>query len=88
MLTVVDRRSRCGRQAAGARKTSKTGMADHLSDRHPNGGLLINVMAILGNRLGYYIQAPRYYRYDLQELRRLEPPQRPSTPSIEETWTT
>ena len=45
-------------------------------------------MAIIGNRFGYYIQAPRYYRYDLQELGRLELPQRPSTPSIEETWTT
>ena len=62
-------------------------MAHHLFARYQKKGFLANIMALLGNRLGYHIQAPRYYRYDLQELRRLEPPQRPSTPSIEETWT-
>lgn len=32
-------------------------------------------------------QAPCRHRHNLQECRRLEPPQRSSTPFIEETWT-
>ena len=49
--------------------------------------VISNFVWALEYRLGYYIQTPCGYCHDQQELRRLEPPQRPSTPSIEKTWT-